>query len=90
MHYAFFKKNSPRTTWPQRAHIQQWCIVCRDACPSWGAPPWGPETWVMEVVELKWVKEGGLIALVRGTIKVVLLSAGQIACRTGSFLCGLK
>ena len=62
----------------------------RAACPSWGAPPWGPETWVMEVVELKEVKEGGLKALVRGTIKVVLLFARHIACRTGSFLCGLK
>ena len=44
----------------------------------------------MEVVELKEVKEGGLIALVWGAIKVVLLFAGHIACRTGSFLCGLK
>ena len=44
----------------------------------------------MEVVELKEVKEGGLKALVRGTIKVVLLFARHIACRTGSFLCGLK
>ena len=64
-------------------HRVQECV----ACPSWGAPPWGPETWV---IELKEVKERGLIALVRGTIKVVLLFARHIACRTGSFLCGLK
>ena len=44
----------------------------------------------MEVVELKAAKEEGLIVLVEGTIKVVLLFAGHIACRTGSFLCGLK
>ena len=34
MHYVFFqnkKKLSPRTTCPQRAQIQQWCIVCRNA-----------------------------------------------------------
>ena len=54
-------------------------------CPSWGAPPWGPETWVMEVVELKEVQQGGLIALVRGMIKVVLLFAGHIACQTAPF-----
>ena len=66
-------------------HVQE-----RVACPSWRAPPWGPETWVMEVVELKEVKEGGLIVLVQGTIKVTLLFTGHITCRTGSFLCGLK
>ena len=60
------------------------------ACPSWGAPAWGPERWVMEVVELEQVKEECLIVLVRGTIKVVLLSAGHIPCPAGSFLCGLK
>ena len=44
----------------------------------------------MEVVELKEVREGGPIALVWGTIKVVLLFAGHIAHRTGSFFCGFK
>ena len=35
----------------------------------------------MEVVDLKEVKEGGLIALVRGTIKVVLLFARHLVGR---------
>ena len=30
----------------------------RVACPSWGAPPHGPKTWVMEVVEMTEVKKG--------------------------------
>ena len=53
MHYVFFqkkKKLSPRTTCPQRAHIQQWCIVCRNASralrPKRGGQNqnrWGPQ-----------------------------------------------
>ena len=31
MHYVFLKKNSPRTTCPQRAHIYQWYTVCKNA-----------------------------------------------------------
>ena len=57
----------------------------RVACPSWGAPPRGPKTWVMEVVERTEVKKGGLRALVQGTIKVVLIIARLIACRMRSF-----
>ena len=30
------KKSSPRTTCPKRAHIQQWCIVCRNASRALG------------------------------------------------------
>ena len=56
----------------------------RVACPLWGAPPQGPKTWVMEVVEITEVKNAGLMALVQGTIKVVLIIAGLIACRTRS------
>ena len=33
----------------------------RIARPLWGAPPRGPKTWVMEVVEMKEVKKGGPI-----------------------------
>ena len=95
MHYVFFQKKKKAlsahyvpTTCAHTTMVHR--VQERVACPSWGAPPWGPETWVMEVVELKEVKEGGLKALVRGTIKVVLLFARHIACRTGSFLCGLK
>ena len=47
-------------------------------CPSWGGRPWGPKTWVMEVVGLKEVKNGALIALVEGTINVLLLFAEHI------------
>ena len=36
------------------------------------------------------VKKGGLIALVQGTIKVVVIIAGHIACRTLYFSCGLE
>ena len=62
----------------------------RVACPSWGAPPQGPKTWVMEVVEITEVKNAGLMALVQGTIKVVLIIAGLIACRTRSFPSALE
>ena len=62
----------------------------RVACPSWGAPPQGPKTWVMEVVEMTEVKKGGLITLVQGTIKVVLIIAGLITCRTRSFPSALE
>ena len=48
------------------------------------------KTWVMEVVELRVVMKGGLIAVVQGMIKGVLVVARHIACRTGSLLCGLK
>ena len=66
------------------------CVQERVACPSWGAPPQGPKTWVMEVVEITEVKKAGLIALVQGTIKVVLIIAGLIACRTRSFPSALE
>ena len=62
----------------------------RVACPSWGAPPQGPKTWVMEVVEITEVKNAGLMALVQGMIKVVLIIAGLIACRTCSFPSALE
>ena len=42
----------------------------------------------MEVVERMEVKKGGLI--VQGTIKVVLIIARLIACRTRSFPSGLE
>ena len=94
VHYVFFQKKKRLFAHYVPTACAHTTVVHRVqervACPSWGAPPWGPETWVIEVIELKGVKEGGLIALVRGTIKVVLLFAGHIACRTGSFFCGLK
>ena len=91
-HYAFPKKKkalsanyvpttSARTSVAHRVHE-------RVACPLWGAPPRGPKTWVMEVVERTEVKKGGLRALVQGTIKVVLIIARLIACRTRSFPSG--
>ena len=93
VHYVFLKKKvlSAHCVPTTCAHTPVLHRVQEHvACPSWGASPWGPETWVMEVVEVREVKEVGLIALVRGTIKVVLLFIGRIACRTGSFLCRLK
>ena len=82
------KKLSPCTTCPQRAHTP---VVHRVdkivAQPSWGAPP---ETWVMEVVEMREVQKGGLIVLVQGTIKVVVISAAHVACHTRSFPCALQ
>ena len=36
------------------------------------------------------VKKGGLIALIQGTIKVVLIIAGLIACQTRSFPSALE
>ena len=62
----------------------------RVACPSWGAPPQGPKTWVMEVVEITEVENAGLMALVHGTIKVVPIIAGLIACRTCPFPSALE
>ena len=93
VHYVFFQRKVLsalylRTTCAHTTVVHR--VQDRVTCPSWGARPWGPETWVMEVFELKEVKEGGLIVLARGTIKVVLLFARHNACRMGSFLCGLK
>ena len=45
---------------------------------------------MMEVVEITEVKNAGLMALVQGTIKVVLIIAGLIACRTRSFPSALE
>ena len=93
-HYIFPKKKNalsvhyvPTTSArTQVAHrVQE-----RVASPSWGAPPEGPKTWVMEVVEITEVKNAGLMALVQGTIKVVLIIAGLIACRTRSFPSALE
>ena len=69
-HYVFPKKKNalsvhyvPTTSaCTQMAHRVQ----VRVACPSWGAPPQGPNTWVMEVVEMTEAKKAGLIALVQG------------------------
>ena len=66
------------------------CVQERVACPSWGAPSQGPTTRVMEVVEMTEVKKGGLIALVQGTIRVVLIIARLITCRTRSFPSALE
>ena len=76
------------TTCPQPAQVHQWVahrVEGRVACPSWGAPPRGPKTWVVAVVEMTEVKKGGLIALVQRTSEMVLVIAGLIACRTCSF-----
>ena len=81
------KKLSLYTTCPQCVHARQ--LQEHVVCPSWGAPPWGPKTWVMEVVEMREMKKGGLIALVQGTIKVVVVIARHFACRTFSFLVSL-
>ena len=81
VHYV--PTTSARTEVAHRVHE-------RVACASWGAPPVGPKTWVMEVVEITEVKKAGLIALVQGTIKLVLIIAGLIACRTRSFPSALE
>ena len=85
------------TSFPKKAHSVHYVpttsgrtqvallVQERVACPSWGGPPQRPKTWVMEVVEMTKVKKAGLIALVQGTIKVVLIIAGRIACRTRCF-----
>ena len=42
------------------------------------------------MVEITEVKNAGLMALVQGTIKVVIIIAGLIACRTRSFPSSLE
>ena len=93
---SFSKTSSLRTLPAHNVHMYyartpvEHCVHECVVCPLWGAFAWGLQTWGMEVVELREVKKGGLIALVQGRIKVVVVFVGHIACRTSSFLCGLK